>query len=257
MNTISLGNLTSATSSQWIQGLGNTNPYNTTTFDFDTDRNPDVKKYEVYESPEDVLVLASTWKRMRDEGRQGIVSKLMDSKLFKEISPADRALASEIRDYYSKKIMMWNLKGNNITNYRKDLSKLVHSDGTILREDMMGIAYHLPTFYQYDQEFEEIRLGTNYNGLKGSFVNTTFELEPIKRLFRKTRTQAVFEYWFRNKKDNAPFMMGLTVKNPLQHVWDNMFDNTEVLPIEGAFVVKKKDDFEYFLITDKWQLKMA
>jgi len=254
MNTINLGSISATSSPSWA----NSHPFNNITFDLnESTRNPDVKKYEVYESPEDVLVLAATWKRMRDEGRYGLVSKLMDAKLFKEISPADRALASEMRDYYSKKIMMWNLKGNTMTNYRKDLSKLIHSDGTILREDMMGIAYHLPAFYQYDQDFEEIRLGTDHKGLRGSFDAATLELEPIKRMFRKTKNSVCHEYWFRNKKDNTPFMLGLNVKNPLQHIWDTMFDNTEVLPIEGTFIVKKKDDFEYFLITDKWQLKIA
>jgi hypothetical protein len=253
LSTVTLSNLSQNTSS-WLNNLANSGAV---TFDLsDQKRHHEVKKYEVYESPEDVIVLAATWKRMRDEGIFGSVSKLMDAELFKNISPADRALASEIRDYYSKKIMMWNLKGNNMTSYRRDLSKLIHSDGLILREDMMGVAYHLPTFYQYDQDFEEIRLGTHHTGLKGA-MDATIELEPIKRMFRKTRNHSVFEYWFRNKKDNTPYMMGLSVKNPLQHVWDNMFDNTEVLPIQSKFIVKKKDDFEYFLITEKWQLKMA
>ena len=256
LSHVNLGNLMSTTSS--AAAWANVQPFNNLTFEIDDHkRHQDVKKYEVYESPEDVLVLAATWKRMRDEGRYGIVSKLMDAKLFEQISPADRALATEIRDYYSKKIMMWNLKGNNITNYRKDLSKLIHSEGLILREDQMGIAYHLPAFYQYDQEFEEVRLSTNGNNLKGSMINTTLELQPIRRMFRKTKNHLGHEYWFRNKKDNTPYMLGLNVKNPLQHVWDTMFDNTEVLPIYGSFITKKKDDFEYFMIADKWELKMA
>jgi hypothetical protein len=251
---LNMSNLSHNTTN-WLNTLSNSGAV---TFDLsDQKRHHEVKKYEVYESPEDVLVLSATWKRMRDEGRYGIVAKLMDRDLFKEITPADRALAGEIRDYYSKKIMMWNLKGNQITSYRKDLSKLIHSDGTVLREDMMGIAYHLPAFYQYDQDFEEIRMSTTHNGLTGSKLDAVIELEPIKRMFRKTKNHMCYEYWFRNKKDGAAYMLGLNTKNPLQHVWDNLFDNTEVLPIHSSFLIKNKDDFQYYMIADKWQLKMA
>lgn len=253
LSTITLGNVSSQTS-QWLNNLSTSGAV---TFDLsDHGRHHEVKKYEVYESPEDVLVLAATWKRMRDEGLKGRVSKLMDAALFREISPADRAMATEIRDYYSKKVMMWNLKGIHMTQYRKDLSKLIHSDGTILREDQMGIAYHLPAFYQYDQDFEEIRLCTNHSGLRGP-ITGRLELEPIKRLQRKTKTTNSIDYWFKDSKSQNPIRIGLNTRNPLQHIWDNMFENTEVLPVEGTFIHKNIDEFEYFLATDKWELKIA
>jgi hypothetical protein len=228
------------------------------TYDFNSVSitNPEVKKYEVYESPEDVLVLSATWKRMRDEGRYGIVSKLLDKDLFNEITTADRTAATEIRDFYSKKIMMWNLKGNTITRYRQDLSKLIHTDGTTFKEDMLGLAYHLPAFYQYDNAIDEIRLATECKKIPhiGSGTKT---LEPIKRVNKKNKRQNINEYWFKLVGSNSPVMLSLQAKNPLEHIWDNMFDNSEVLPITGNFIHKTRDDFEYYLVGDKWKLNMA
>ena len=219
-------------------------------------RNPYVKTYEVYESPEDVVVLAATWKRVRDENRYGAITKLMDDALFKEISPADRNSAAEIRDFYSKKCMMWALKGNKITQYRSDLAKLIQSDGTVFKEDMLGLAYHLPGFYQYDNEIDDIRLSTACKKLP-HIGSGTLTLAPIKKVTKKTKLKHVHEYWFKEPANNTPFVLSLPVKNPLGHIWDNMFDNAETLPITGHFVHKARDDFEYYIVSDKWQLSMA
>lgn len=217
-------------------------------------QNPAVKKYEVYESPEDVLVLATTWKRMRDENRYGVVSKLMDSALFNEITLADRNSATEIRDFYSKKIMMWNLKGNTITKYRQDLNKLIQSDGTMFREDMLGLAYHLPAFYKYDSEIEEIRLTTECRKIPHIGTGTK-TLVPMKKVTKKSKRQHVNEYWFKEVRSNSPVVLSLQAKNPLEHVWDNIFDHSETLPIQANYIHKIRDDFEYYFIGDKWELK--
>lgn len=252
----------SSSTYNWNTGLGVTAQPITTlgnlTVDFGVSwkQNPDVKKYEVYESPEDILVLATTWKRMRDENRYGVVSKLMDSVLFKEITPADRNSATEIRDFYSKKIMMWNLKGNNITKYRQDLSKLIQSDGTMFKEDMLGLAYYLPAFYKYDSDIEEIRLTTECRKIPHIGTGTK-TLEPIKKITKKSKRQHVNEYWFKEAHSNSPVVLSLQAKNPLEHIWDNMFDHSETLPIQANYIHKIRDDFEHYFIGDKWELKIG
>jgi hypothetical protein len=258
LSTSSLSPLSTITlngSTGWPSNVASSLNYNTISLGLESfNRHPDVKKYEVYESPEDVIVLAVTWKRLRDAGIYGKVSKLMDNFLFGEITHVDREKASVIRDYYSKKIMMWNLKGIKLTRYREDLAKLIQGDGTILREDQMGIAYHLPMFYEYDQSFEEIRLVTNYKELKHR-TEGVVELEPVKRMFRKTRSSLSHEYWFKTKNTGHPVRLSLNVKNPLQHIWDAIFDTSKVLQIEATMIRKETDGFEYYLVCDKWELK--
>lgn len=236
-----------------ISASGQSFNYNTISLDLsDYKRHPDVKKYEVYELPEDVMILSSTWKRLRDEGKYGNVSKLVDNELFKEITQADRQKAAEIRDYYSKKIVMWNLKGQQLTSYRKDLVKLIQGDGSILREDQFGIAYHLPAFYEYDQSFEEIRLSTSYTNLKSKSEGTV-KLTPIKKMFHKTKHMVRHEYWFKTNNDE-PVMLPLNVKNPLEHIWDSIFNSGKQLEIGATFIKKQIDGFEYHLVCEKWKL---
>jgi hypothetical protein len=255
LSTINLSSA-SASASSWPSNISlSGQSYNTVSLDLsDYNRHPEVKKYEVFESPEDVIVLAATWKRLRDSGNYSKgISKLMDYNLFKEITSVDRTKAAEIRDYYSKKIMMWTLKGHQLTSYRRDLSKLIQNDGMILREDQFGIAYHLPAFYEYDQEFEEIRLSTTHTNLKTKSTGVV-ELQPLKRMFRKTRSNMRHEYWFKTKNDE-PALITLSVKNPLQHIWDKLFDSNDPLQIDATMIHKQADGFEYYLVCEKWQLQ--
>ncbi|MEI6597979.1 MAG: hypothetical protein WCL22_02950, partial [bacterium] len=94
-----------------------------------------VKKYEVFETTEDILALSVTWHRLRpliSHGISNIINpsnrptKLTDSILFKELIQEDREKADVIRDYYSKKLMMFTLKGQKFSNYRKDLNTFIH-----------------------------------------------------------------------------------------------------------------------------------
>jgi hypothetical protein len=71
---------------------------------------PDVKKYEIYESPEDLLALSVAWKRHRDTDTSYTgYRNLLDAELFKVLTHEDQTVADSIRDYYSKKVMMWKL----------------------------------------------------------------------------------------------------------------------------------------------------
>ena len=117
-----------------------------------------VKRYEVFESPEDLLVLSVVWHKMRKAGNQVIPRpmNLTDNILFENIEPCDRERAKEIRDYYSKKFMVFTLKEQKLTAFRKDLNSFIHSDGLIFKETMMPLVYRLPEFYEYDIGFDDM-----------------------------------------------------------------------------------------------------
>lgn len=223
---------------------------------------PGVKKYEVYETPIDILALSVAWKRLRDNGDFGRVSKLLDSELFVQITQADKDNANIIRDYYHKKIMMLKLKNDReLTKYRSDLVKFIQSDGLIVKEEMLGLAYYLPVFHEYDVNLDEVRCAVdanqNFKKLdkegKPKVLNLSTKLSPLKRIVRKTRNKTVYQYWFKDTVLNAGVLITLQPNNPLGHIWDDMFDNTEVLTIKGPYQRRTLDNFEYFSI-DKWEL---
>ena len=98
-----------------------------------------VKRYEVIETTEDVLALSVAWKRLRDNKDKSShyigITSLLDDNLFRRVEESDRVRANEIRDYFSKKIMLWSLKGIKLTKYRQDLSTFIHGNDKKITEE--------------------------------------------------------------------------------------------------------------------------
>lgn len=215
---------------------------------------PDVKKYEIYESPEDLLTLSVAWKRCRDESKEySGFRNLLDNSLFKEITPQDQIVCDTIRDYYSKKIMMWKLKGTKLTKYREDLNSFVHTDGKKFREEMFGLAFYLPDFYEHDISLDEVRL--QIDPRIGPYKeNTTKKLKPLKRIVKKNKRGTTIQYWFKDTATEASALITLEPKNPLAHIWDYLFETKELLSIAGFYyTIDSKYEFEYFSIRN-WKL---
>ena len=237
---------------------GNVSPNNIFSLDsFMNDRNmnPAVKKYEIYESPTDLLALSCAWKRMRDAGTaQGRISKLLDRDLFELLTSEDYSHAERVRDYYSKKIVIWKLKGDRMTSYRNDLSTFVHSDGTKFREDMLGLAYHLPSFYDYDTQMDDVRFQVEATGIPSKpLINSPKILKPLKRIAHKSKRVNFVQYWFRDTTNNHASLIQIDAKNQLEHLWNYVFDNSDSIEIVGNFHPKQRDNFEYLSISN-WNL---
>ena len=224
---------------------------------------PDVKKYEVYESPEDLLALSVAWKRLRDAGGiMPVINNLIDKDLYSHVTNDDRQLANTIRDFYSKKIMMWKLKNiSEFSHYRKDLNSFVHSNGLTFNENMLGLAYHLPAFYDYDIVLDSVKSEVNPHQefkkldtqMKPKVLTLSTNLIPLKKLEKKRKKIHNIQYWFKDDTINAAVCITVEKNNTLLHVWDQIFDNQKVLKIKGRYVRRTLDDFEYFSV-DRWEL---
>lgn len=216
------------------------------------------KKYEVYEFQEDVLAISCAWKRHRDNNPGEFrFSKLTDRVLFDSVNSDDRNLAKEVRDYYSKKIMMLNLKGTQLTSFRKALNSFVHGSDTKVIEELFPLIYRLPEFYEYDICLDDIKLSMEdrVRGVKlEKFHGKTcdFELTPVQSIKKANKRIKVTQYWF-NGKGNTPVLIELEPKNPLLHIWDSIFNSKKVLQISGMSFIKDMDDFEY-LSMKNWKL---
>ena len=211
------------------------------------------KRYEVYEFQEDILAISCAWKRQRDTNPSDFrYSKLTDRALFETVTNQDKEYATTIRDYYSKKIMMLNLKGDNLTSFRKALNSFVHGSETKVIEELFPVIYRLPEFYEYDMDIENIKLilqdrprGVKLEKLHGK--QSVVELTPIDSVKKQNKRIKAIEYWF-SDKDNIPFLIQLEPKNPLLHIWDEIFNSKKVLQISGMPFIKHMDDFEYLSI---------
>ena len=227
-------------------------------FDDLFNNNTHYKKYEIYEFEEDVLAVSCAWKRQRDDApAEYRYSKLTDRKLFDSITADDRESARLVRDYYSKKIMMLTLKGQSLTSFRKDLNIFIHGENNRATEELLPLIYKLPDFYEYDTKIEEIKLslenrprGVKLEKLHGK--QTSFELKPITVVKKSNKRMKVMEYWLEGK-GSTPVLIQLEPKNPLLHIWDDIFNSKKVLQISGLAFIKNMDDFEYLSIKN-WKL---
>lgn len=248
-NTINLAssiNLSSPDTYQSFDLFGSSNEY--------------IKKYEMIESAESILTLSVTAHRLFKDTK--VHYKLTDREVFHKIIPEDRVQADNIKDYYSKKIMMWKLQGNNkLSSFREDMNKLIHSDMLIFKENMIGIAYWLPQFYQYDVDLDVIKsdltINQNFEKMNKSgtpgVLKLSEKLIPMSRLERRTKRNKYHEYWFKDEKHNAGVVIHLEDKNQLQHLWDSIFNKKQSLTIEGWYTRRHRDGFEYYSVKN-WSL---
>lgn len=240
-NTISLSSLNSASGS----------------IDFDWNHltnglNSNVKKYEVYEISQDLLALSVCWSRYRkvrnEPGIHPTITKLLDSELFRLVTDDDIAHANTIRDYYSKKIMVWKLKNINLTHYREDLNTFIHSNGKTFKEAMLPLAYRLPEFYEYDVEFEKMSFDYNkeVKRQESQFVTDCKQLKFVTQLSVNTRRAKRKEYWFSDSANNL-VTFSIEPSNPLISMLDMTLKNNDVT-IAGRYKKTMRDDNEYLRI---------
>ena len=209
-----------------------------------------VKRYEVIEATEDILALSVAWKRLRDTKNESIqvgITTLLDDNLFRKIEEPDRIRANEIRDYFSKKIMLWTLKSVKLSAYRQDLNKFIHGDSKKVTEELLPLIYRLPEFYEYDIQFDQFKREvnleiTNFSNIDSVKKITT--LTPVTSFYKTNKRVKHFEYWLKDSNDNA-HLITIEPKNPLKHIWDKIFTNGQ-LRIEATCYPKKYDELQYY-----------
>jgi hypothetical protein len=221
-------------------------------------QNTNVKKYEVYEISKDLLALSVCWARLRKEKAQSYnilsptITKLLDSELFRLTTQEDIEQANIIRDYYSKKIMVWKLKNINLSVFRQDLSSFIHSNGQTFKESMIPLAYRLPEFYEYDVEFE--KMAFDYNKEVKFYdpyaVNETRQLKFVKKLTVNKKHSKSKEYWFTDTHNNL-VNLSLESSNPLLSLMDMTVDKNDITII-GAIRKSKRDGLEYLKVDNKF-----
>jgi hypothetical protein len=247
INTISLSNIAGAQGSSY-------------SLNFDELMNsmsrPDIKKYEVYEISQDLLALSVCWARYRkvrnEPGLHPTITKLLDSELFRLVSEEDIAQANVIRDYYSKKIMVWKLKNISLTSFREDLNSFIHSDGKTFKETMMPLAFRLPEFYEYDVEFEKMSFEYNKEVKRHDSVHVTNRkhLTYIKSLSVNTKRLKKIEYWFSDSHNNL-VQMNVETHNPLNSLLEKVVTNGSI-ELEGRYGTRNRDGNE-FLKVEKYK----
>lgn len=229
--------------------LGANSPWHTTLEVFDEE--PHIKKYQVYETTEDLLVLSATWHRLRKKqellNNQGyFIKTITDKALFEHINSIDRENASMIRDYYSKKFLMWTLSEVPLTNFRKDLKTFINSNGKIFEGKMKPLAHRLPEFYDYDIEFDKMFVEHNTQVNQDTQHKSTLKrLSLVTTMLHKRKHSTHKEYWFSDEQDNLNL---ITIDK--NNILINLMDLHSSNPFKINCVSSKKirDNREYCLL---------
>ena len=237
----------------------------TTSFDdlYPTTDSTYVKKYEVFETTEDILALSVTWQRLRpliSHGINNIINpgdrptKLTDAVLFKEMIQEDRDKAERIRDYYSKKLMVITLREQRMSKFRKDLSTFIHGDNKVVKEEMMPLIYRLPEFYEYDIGFDEMFTDLNKqfeHQPKLTIGSDSITLIPLRKFVVKLRTSKFSEYWLKDSENKA-YKIEIPIENKLNHLWEHFFEQDSI-PLTGYLKHMERDGISYFHLKN-WEI---
>jgi hypothetical protein len=207
-----------------------------------------MKSFVMYESTVDLLALSVCWRRLRNDTSSDpkpYITSLLDIGLLPQVSDTDIELANSIRDYYSKKLMMLSLKSERpFTQFKKDLSTFVNSDGTIFREEFVPLVFRLPEFYDYD-----IQLDKFITESKQDFVLGKDEYKFLGNMVRINRKMKKHDYWFVDS-NKALGCVSIDTHNNLLGFWDTQVHNnsTGVIKLLGKKQRRIRDDLVYFSI---------
>ena len=208
--------------------------------------NKHIKKYEIVETSEDILAISVCYHRKRKDNKGYYIPKLLTPDLFESVTEEDRQHASTIRDYFSKKIMVWKLKNIPLTRFREELNSFIHGDSKKFKEDYCKIAYVLPNFYEYDTYLENLFHDHNrvLPNSTNKYVQEIKKLNYIGKSNRDRKSQKAAEYWYTDENDN---IVNLTFSkdNPLLPLLESFNE----LRIDGVFFRKTHDDVEYYQLT--------
>ena len=205
--------------------------------------------------PEDLMAMSVAWHRIRNAPGPDAVNatSVADRELIQHVTIADRNVANDIREYYSKKIMWASLHGVKTSKFKTDLGTFLHGDGKTYLETDLPMLFRIPEFYYYDLQIEKLVEGSKKPTVKYHMRNKSAALTPVKYMYKTRRSTKLHEYWFTDE-DKVLHMVVLQHQNPLQHIWDRMFFKQEPMTINGFTTVAKRADVMIVQIAN-WTLE--
>jgi len=253
-----VGNVaTAAQHNKWLVSNGNSAGAGLHWFE-DQASEKHVKKYEVFEVEEDILLLSVVWQRMRKQREDcqktnnssvlpfEMPTNITSGVLFRNITQGDRDRTTQLRDYYHKKLMMWTLNEIRLSNFRQDLKKLLQSDGKIFQENMKPLAYRMPEFYDYDLMFDEMFFEHNTQVKQERQIELkTKHLKLVKTVARKRRHSQVKEFWFSDENNNLN-RINISKDNPLLSLMEYHAKNP--IKVQGQFYKNTQDNRDYCVV---------
>lgn len=201
---------------------------------------------------EDIIAISCVAKRL---GPGNNVIHEAD-RLAKSITSEDRHQAQMIRTFYNGKLTVAQLRGENITEFRKDLIKLLNTpmdeNGKyVYSEKFAGMIYKLPYFYEYDRSLIDDVFGSEYHEILKSIKTdkdnkSTVSLTFLRKMDAKKKRLPQTEYWFADQYDNR-VVVHVDKANPLDTLFERYAESNTVR-LQGYFTRTKKDSLNFYKV---------
>ena len=201
----------------------------------------------------DPIVLSCALQRIRiDDYAKNLwtSARIEDHSLADKILPDDIQKANDIRRYYGEQLILKQLRGDNLTEFKKDLSLLIANDTKQYKQSWTGIIYRLPYFYDYDVELDSLSLmfplaSTHQPDSEKNFAI----LKPVKKIRRSVRGSDKYSYYFEIENTGIPAKIEVDSKNTMLAMWDTLFEMGHTMHVSGDYKWLKQNEFGSYLIT--------
>ena len=163
-------------------------------------------------------------------------------------------LATEIREFYKGKMMMYSLKGVLNTHFRRDLLELLqHEDRREYASTELRQLASLPSMYNEDKTLLEISTQCNTDPFTVVKVprptDTIAQLEFLGSHMKRSRRISMGKnqreylcYWFIDEYSRAN-LIEMDLDNPFSEIWVDLIQNT--LTIQGTRTEHSRDQINF------------
>lgn len=175
---------------------------------------------------------------------------------FQQVAPMvrkrDVKKAGQIRDYFSKKFLMLQLAGEHLSQYRRELLKMLTRNNNNFSDDETGMIMSLPRLFIEDQFLDELK--ENYNN--DPWIDTTSERDVNRTLtYIGCHTKKSHRYtgyrkseftcnWFHDEDDRL-YLIETDIDSPYRMIWQDLIQYA--LDIKGDPVkCTKRDGMHYY-----------
>ena len=179
---------------------------------------------------------------------------------FQQVAPMlrkrDVKKAGQIRDYFSKKFLMLQLAGEHLSQYRRELLKMLTRNNNNFSDDETGMIMSLPRLFIEDQFLDELK--ENYNN--DPWIDTTSERDVNRTLTyigchtkkshrytshtKYTRKSEFTCNWFHDEDDRL-YLIETDIDSPYRMIWQDLIQYA--LDIKGDPVkCTKRDGMHYY-----------
>lgn len=205
----------------------------------------------VYKSTVDSLVLSCTLQRMSvDPTRIIEYLTIQSDSVYQNVTDVDVERATAVRDYYQQRIMLWKLRGTELSHFRKDLEAYVVTDGKMYEKGQMGMITKLPHFYDYDVAVDRMRDEYFSESVSLKAVkDDVLTLYPVQSLIRKTKSYSRRVYWFNLNNSGIGVTYGVDKHNPLLLYFNSLFNMGRPMMLRANLEPSQREGFEHYILT--------